>query len=108
MSASAGRPTANASVAPARYGPRSRLAAAPTGIPTAAVTTADATSAGISAQPSLPISSATVYAPTAISAPWPSEIWPLQPGEHRQPGERGEVVGAGRELQVVVGADVGR
>ena len=34
LSASAGRPTAKASVAPARYGPRSRLAAAPTGIPT--------------------------------------------------------------------------
>ena len=45
----------------------------------AAVTTTDATSAGTSAQCSLPISSATVYAPTAISAPWPSEIWPLSP-----------------------------
>ena len=78
-SASAGRPTANASVAPARYGPRNRLAAAPTGIPTAAVTTIEAASAGTSDQPSFPINSATVYAPTAISAPWPSEIWPLSP-----------------------------
>ena len=50
LSASAGRPTANASVAPARYGPRRRLAAAPSGIPTIAVTATDATSAGTSAQ----------------------------------------------------------
>ena len=60
LSASAGSPTANASVAPARYGPRRRLAAAPTGTPIAAVTTTAATSAGTSAHPSSPISSAVV------------------------------------------------
>ncbi len=60
LSASAGRPTAKASVAPARYGPRSRLAAAPTGMPTSTLTTTAATIAGTSAHPSLPMSSATV------------------------------------------------
>src|SRR5437764_1636471 len=59
-SASAGRPTAKASVAPARYGPRSRLAAAPMGIPITSATAADATSAGKTAQPAFPISSDTV------------------------------------------------
>src|SRR2546430_17597166 len=58
-SASAGSPTAKASVAPARYGPRRRLAAAPTGTPTSAVTTTAAAIAGTSAHPSLPISSPT-------------------------------------------------
>ena len=60
LSASAGRPTAKASVAPARYGPRSRLAAAPTGMPTSTLTATAAAIAGTSAQPSLPMSSATV------------------------------------------------
>src|SRR5947207_36370 len=59
LSARAGRPTASARVAPARYGPRSRLAATPTGTPTISVTMTAATSAGSSAQPSLPTSSAT-------------------------------------------------
>ena len=60
LSASAGSPTAKARVAPARYGPRRRLAAAPTGIPTSTLTTTAATMAGSSAHPSLPMSSATV------------------------------------------------
>src|SRR5437763_14539982 len=63
LSASAGSPTAKASVAPARYGPRSRLAAAPRGMPTSSVAITAAISAGTSAHCSLPTNSATVYAP---------------------------------------------
>ena len=75
LSASAGSPTANASVAPARYGPRSRLAAAPTGMPTSTVATTDPTSAGNTDHDTgLEFSLQNVYAPTAMNAPWPSEI----------------------------------
>src|SRR5262249_3834218 len=68
LSASAGNPTANASVAPARNGPRSRLAARPTKRPTTSATTTPPPSAGISAQPA-PDSWATASAPTAMNAP---------------------------------------
>src|SRR3954453_6935779 len=78
---SAGRPTARESVAPARYGPRSRAAAAPASTPANAPATvaASRTSASGGPVPESPSSFAVVYAPTAISAPWPSEIWPLRP-----------------------------
>src|SRR4051794_19455447 len=79
--ASAGSPTASASVAPARYGPLSRAAAAPASTPAIAPATVAAASTAASGGPvpSSPSSFAVVYAPTAISAPWPSEIWPLSP-----------------------------
>ena len=60
LSARAGSPTAKASVAPARYGPRRRLAAAPTGMPMIALTAVAAASAGAGDHPSFPIRSATV------------------------------------------------
>src|SRR5262245_25992204 len=46
--ASDGRPTASASVAPARYGPRRRAAAAPASAPAAAATSEAASSTGAS------------------------------------------------------------
>ena len=48
------------------------------------VTTAAAASSGTRAQPS-PASFPTVYAPTAIRAPCPSEICPLEPASTVSP-----------------------
>src|SRR3954466_216841 len=79
--ASAGRPTASVNVAPARYGPRSRAAAAPASTPATAPASVASASAATSGGP-VPFSPSTfavVYAPTAISAPWPSEICPFSP-----------------------------
>ena len=44
--------------------------------------------------------SATVYAPVAINAPWPSESLTVESGEDGQPGGRAEVGGHGGELEV--------
>jgi ribosomal protein L27 len=73
----AGTTIVTASVTPARYGPRRRAAATPTTAPASVVTRTAATT---DSSRGVPVgSSATVYAPVAISAPCPSDTWPLTP-----------------------------
>ena len=82
-----GTATARASVAPATYGPCSRAAATPTTAPTTSVTAVAASSTtGSGSDPSGSwSSSAVVYAPTAMKAPWPSESCPDRPRSRLSP-----------------------
>ena len=75
--------TATTSVSPARYGPRNRAAATPMTAPAAAAapTPAESDTGSVHgvAAPNRFCTSATVYAPTAISAPCPRESCPFSP-----------------------------
>ena len=104
--ASAGSPTASASVAPARYGPRSRAAAAPASAPTTAATSAarqqrdgQRPPAGVPEQLRRRVGADRHQRAVA------ERDLPVEPGQHGQPGDRDEVVRHRRELQVV---DTGR
>ena len=54
-------------------------------MPAAAATPAAAASSSTKLVDVCVMSSATVYAPTAMKAPWPSEIWPLTPVSRLSP-----------------------
>ncbi len=70
---------------PARYGPFSRVAGRPMTTPATAATAAAAANSRRKLVPVWVMNSPSVYAPTAMKPPWPSEIWPLAPVSKLRP-----------------------
>jgi hypothetical protein len=77
--ASDGMMTASANVASARYTPARRSAGNPNRKPAIPATTPAAGTVSSCGQPWSTDRSAVVYAPMAMNAPWPREIWPVIP-----------------------------
>jgi len=73
----AGIETARPNVASDRYAPCRRSAGRPNRKPTAPATSPASGIVASSFQPWCATRIAVVYAPIAMKAPWPSEIWPL-------------------------------